>query len=237
MTATSKNLTAFSFVTPAATGALTSSLGTIYVAVVVPVTTDVTGLVATFVHTGASVNIDGVAQTSGLTANDFTDDVTYTIVALDATEQDFIVSVRVTQVTPLQLAQVRRMIAEPTTTTYSDALLTSYIEKYPHLDSEGEEPLDENDLANSDWIPTYDIAAAAADIWEEKANLVITRVDFSADGGNYSMSQQFEQMMKQCRYYRAKRMPTTSLLAKSPNEGRRFSLGEEGWIGNLPETD
>ena len=141
-----------------------------------------------------------------------------------------------TLVTAAEIATVRRMTAEPTTAVYSDALITTMIEAYPHVDEFGEFVTDDDGVANADWTPTYDLKATAADIWEEKAGAVVHRVDFSADGGNYSMSQQYEQYMKQARYYRSKRLPSTSLGVKSPKEWNTSS-DETSWIGNLPEPN
>lgn len=141
-----------------------------------------------------------------------------------------------TLVTAAQIATVRRQVAEPTTTTYSDALITTMIEAYPHLDSFGESNLDEYGVANVDWTPTYDLNAASADIWQEKAAAIASKFDFSADGGNFSMSQQYEQYMKQCRHYRSRRMPTSVTLIKSPPEYKNNS-DQDFWIGNLPEDD
>lgn len=224
-----KAITAFSFATPAATGAISGT----DISIAVPVATDVTALVATFTHTGASINISGVAQVSGVTANDFSSAVTYTVVATDATEQDYTVTVSVSQVAVTEIARLRRMVAEPTATTYTDADLIAYVERYPHIDQYGEHPLDSWGIANSDWTPTYDLHAAAADIWEEKATGVIGKFDFSANGGTYNQSQQYDQYMKQCRFYRARRMPSTATLVKYPTE----TTGDESWIGNLPEGD
>ncbi len=125
------------------------------------------------------------------------------------------------------------MISEPTTATYSDAVLATYITTYPHIDQFGESPLDEWGEDNANWTATYDLAAAAADVWQEKAGAVASKFDFAANGGQYTQSQQYEQYMKQCRYYRARRMPTTSTLVKSPTE----STFDESYIGNLPESD
>lgn len=136
-----------------------------------------------------------------------------------------------TLVTAAQIAQLRRMIAEPSLSTYDDATLIAYIEKYPHIDQYGESPLDEYGEANADWTATYDLAATAADVWEEKAGAVASKFDFSANGGQYTQSQQYEQYMKQCRHYRSRRMPSTTLLVKSPEEYKT----DESWIGNLPE--
>ena len=141
-------------------------------------------------------------------------------------------------VTAAQIAQLRRMVAEPTITTYSDALLTTYIEAYPHLDEQGELPYTlssdtpPTQEVNDDWIPTYDLHAAAGDIWEEKAAAIANLYDFSADGGNYSRSGQYEQYMAQARNHRARRMPSTMRLHKSPKE-----VEPSVWIANLPEDN
>ena len=226
-----KNITAFSFATPVATGIING----LYIDVTVPIATDITALVAAFTHTGASINIAGVAQVTGVTANDFTDAVTYTVVAADATEQDYVVTVAVSQVTNVQIATMRRMVSEPTTTTYSDTLLIDAILRYPHMDEFGELPTDDDGVENADWTATYDLNGAAADIWQEKAGAIASKFDFSADGGNFSMSLQYEQYMKQARYYRSRRMPSTAMAVKHPKE--LITLTDETWIGNLAEPD
>lgn len=139
-----------------------------------------------------------------------------------------------TAVTAAQLATLRRMVGEPTTTTYSDALLTTLIEAYPTLDENGEAPrihaIDANEsvtytadmdvldlIANDDWIPTYDLNATASQIWMEKAAVPAADYDFNADGGNYSRSQVYEQAMKQARFYAAKRRAGTITLKPEPH--------------------
>ncbi|MCK4344529.1 MAG: hypothetical protein KAX05_04525, partial [Bacteroidales bacterium] len=58
--------------------------------------TDVTGLVATFtLSTGASATINSVTQESGVTTNDFTNPVTYTVEAEDGSTQDWLVTVTI----------------------------------------------------------------------------------------------------------------------------------------------
>lgn len=139
--------------------------------------------------------------------------------------------------TTTQIADIRRMTAEPSTDTYSDQLIQAFIERYPHIDEQGELPYTlssdtpPTQTANTSWIATYDLHAAAADIWEEKAANVAHRVDFSADGGSYSMSKLYEQYMAMARNHRAKRLASTSRLHKTPKE-----VDPAIWIGNLPET-
>ncbi len=62
--------------------------------------TDVTGLIATFtVSDLATIAIGGTTQESGVTANDFTNPVTYTVTAEDATAQNWVVTVTISSVT------------------------------------------------------------------------------------------------------------------------------------------
>jgi hypothetical protein len=142
-----------------------------------------------------------------------------------------------TLVTAAQIADLRRMVAEPTTTTYSDLTLTAIIERYPHMDEQGEDPFTLSSdtppvhVANANWMPTYDLNAAAADVWQEKAGALAGNYDFSADGGNYSRSQGAKMALDQARYYRSRRAPTTMRLVKYPDEPDTQQL----WIGNLAE--
>jgi hypothetical protein len=125
---------------------------------------------------------------------------------------------------------------------YTTAYLTGKIEDHPLLDARGEEawsydasttpPTRE---ANEAWIPTYDLHAAAAEIWDQKAAaLAATAMDFDADGASFSRNQLYENALKQARYHRARRTPTSMTLHKHPNESRASDFV---WIGNLPEGD
>jgi len=121
-----------------------------------------------------------------------------------------------------QIDRLRRMTGEPTTTTYSDADLMTYIERYPLEDARGEGPLIESEDTpgtleeNPDWTPTYDLNAAAGDVWAEKAAILAADFDFSADGGSYSRSQVYQQTMAQSRYYRSRRSVTTITQRPEP---------------------
>jgi len=143
--------------------------------------------------------------------------------------------------TAAQIAQVRRMVAEPTTDTYDDAAITTYIEAYPLVDERGEVPYtwdtstspptqDDND----DWVDTYDLHAAAADIWDEKAATLSARFDVRVDSGSYSRSQAFEHALAQSRYHRARRKPSTHTLHMHPDPGD--SIDPE-WVINDAEED
>jgi hypothetical protein len=144
--------------------------------------------------------------------------------------------------TAAQIAQVRRMVNEPDDTTYDDDAISGYIEDYPRLDERGEVPYtwdtstspptqDDND----DWIPTYDLAAAAADIWAEKAAILAQDYNFrSADGASFNRREVYEQYMNQSRYYRSRRKPSTHKLAVYPDMN---GSKDPDWVINEAEDD
>lgn len=65
------------------------------IAVTMPNGTNVTALVATFTTTGTNVKVGAADQVSGTTANDFTNPVSYTVIAADGTTADYTVTVTV----------------------------------------------------------------------------------------------------------------------------------------------
>ena len=147
-------------------------------------------------------------------------------------------------VTVAQIAQIRRMVAEPAATTYSDALLEDIIELFPTIDELGTMPYywvqgsgAPTKTDNENWISTYNLNSAAAQIWDEKAAAIADQYDFKADGGDYSRSQAFKHATEQAKYYRSRRGLSTFKLYKSPKESASGSLNSESWIGNLPEND
>ena len=84
-------ITAFSFIN-LAPGTIGQSEKTILVNV--PSGTDVTALIATFATSGSSVTVGSTVQMSGVTPNDFTSPVIYTVTAADGSSQNYIVTVR-----------------------------------------------------------------------------------------------------------------------------------------------
>jgi hypothetical protein len=112
----------------------------------------------------------------------------------------------------VQIAQLRAMTAEPSAATYSDVALAAILEAYPLLDALGGKPFTWDYSTTpptredrDGWIPTYDLHAAAAQVWAEKATLLVSGFDFSADGATYSRSQAYEMAMKQSRHHAARR--------------------------------
>ena len=65
------------------------------IALMVPYGTDISALVATFETTGASVAIGSVTQASGVTANNFTNPLTYVVTAADSTTESYTITVTV----------------------------------------------------------------------------------------------------------------------------------------------
>jgi hypothetical protein len=144
-----------------------------------------------------------------------------------------------TLVTQAQIDELRKMVDEPDPETYSDDDLTIMVEKYPMIDELGQDPYYYTFLGTvptkaimQGWIPTYNLNMAAADVWEHKAAQVAGKYDFSADGGQYSRSQAYNQAMQMAKYYRGRGGATTVKQIKKPDE---TYYKNATWIGNLPE--
>lgn len=114
------------------------------------------------------------------------------------------------------VTELRDMIAEPTTATYSDDDLLTVLAKYPLIDSSGYEP-DE-----SSWTATYDLNAAAANLWSRKASALAAMYDFKADGGDFKRSQLYENAKAQARYYGSRRMPGSFSVKRPKHEERDY---------------
>jgi hypothetical protein len=108
------------------------------------------------------------------------------------------------------IERLRRMVNEPTTVPYSDSVLAEAIERYPLTDAFGYDPDDDN------WTETYDLNAAAGDIWDEKAAACADEFDFDADGGSYSHSQKYEMAAKHARSYHSRRSFRAVELESTP---------------------
>lgn len=138
-----------------------------------------------------------------------------------------------------QIARLRRMVAEPTETTYDDEALAAAIERYPRLDERGEAPYTwdattspPTQTENTAWIATYDLNAAAGEVWEEKAAALAGSYDATADGTTLHVSQAYQQALGQARYFKARRTPTTMTAQAWPKQ-----VEANVWIANLPEVD
>lgn len=126
-----------------------------------------------------------------------------------------------------EIYQLRRMVAEPTTTRgWTDARLQAYIEAYPLPDALGRSPTRPNydtptELeANPYWTATYDLNAAAADVWDEKASSLAENYD--RDGA--SRTQAYDNAVKRAKHYRARRSPQLIELTPYPYPVRENAL-------------
>ena len=133
--------------------------------------------------------------------------------------------------TAAEVAELRRMINEPDDDPYTDDVLETYIERYRAIDELGTKPMETSYTTepptlteNDSWIPTYDLHAAAADIWQEKSATVAEDYRISADGGTLSREQVQEHYLKQARYHLSRRKIGTMKLFVEP----RRSGSEEG---------
>ena len=66
--------------------------------------------------------------------------------------------------------------------------------------------------ANSAWVASYDLHAAAAEWWEKQAAEAAGKFDFEADGGSYKRSQLIEQAERMIRYHRSRRQAAGRLI-------------------------
>ena len=138
--------------------------------------------------------------------------------------------------TAAQISQVRRMCALAVgDTTYTDAVLTAMIIAYPLVDINGFDwwvmdysTIPPTRIANVNWTETYDLMAAAADVYQEKAATLATKFDFGADGATYTLSQQHQQALYMARFYRSRRSMTTVKQTVSPRPGNT-------WLVNGPD--
>lgn len=130
------------------------------------------------------------------------------------------------------ILRLRRMVAEPGTATYTDGLLAAVIARYPLPDSAGEWPYLTSGSVNPAWTPTFDLAAACADIWSEKAAAIAGAFDFTADGATFHKAQAVEQYERQARIWRSRRAKGNSEMVVYPRASEMFP-----WIVNLAEDD
>jgi hypothetical protein len=127
------------------------------------------------------------------------------------------------------------MVAEPDDARgWTNANIAAYIEAYPLVDALGRYPTRPNEAtpteleANPYWTPTYDLNAAAADIWDEKASSLAENFDVSGGGESYSREQVYDNAVRRARYYRARRAPRLIEQVPYPYPVRESSIVNAG---------
>ncbi|WP_189012324.1 S-layer homology domain-containing protein [Paenibacillus marchantiophytorum] len=91
-----KSITTFNLTNPPAMGLIDDEAYAVFLTV--PQGTDLTQLKPSFTTDGASVQVNGVVQTSGSTAQDFTQPIMYTVVADDGSSRNYLVTVQIQRV-------------------------------------------------------------------------------------------------------------------------------------------
>lgn len=129
------------------------------------------------------------------------------------------------------IARLRRMTNEPDETTYTDEIMTDYIMSWPVTDDEGRSSGEDN------WTEAYDLHAAAADIWEEKAATLFASHDFSADSSSFSANQMYTNAKEMAEHHRARKKPTSKKVVKRPVETNTGSLLYNGIYANIDPID
>lgn len=130
-----------------------------------------------------------------------------------------------------QIAQLRRMTAEPDVTTYSDAAVAAYIENHPVRDTYHRE------VTDSAWLPTYDLAGAASDIWSEKAAALAADYRVSTDGATLERNQPYEHAVERAQFWQS-RSAIVDLEMVSEPHALKWSLwpfNNEGIVNALPD--
>lgn len=127
-------------------------------------------------------------------------------------------------ITASMRAELRRMVDEEDHSNgYGDNVLDEIIGQYALLDERGQLPYTYDFSttppqreANEDWMPVYDLHAAAAKIWQEKAAKKAELYMFSADGGQFMRNQIHEMAMKQAAFHLSRRAPKSRRMFVSP---------------------
>jgi hypothetical protein len=142
----------------------------------------------------------------------------------------------------MMILELRGMIGEVGRDTYSDEYLSYKLSKHPLVDVNGKEPIVYNNpyanlngpptrVPNPYWVPTYDLHAAAASIWEEKAAAVARDYDYSDAGLSASRSQRYDHFMQQARFHRSRRSASTIRLEpfNEASEELRYQREQMGY--------
>lgn len=111
-----KEITGFSFLMTANPGLSADIHGVISgsnITLTAPHGTSISDLVATFNTNGASVKIGATVQVCGVTANDFTNPVTYTVTAGDGSTQDYVVSLSVAALSQYSVSHLAGPLGGP----------------------------------------------------------------------------------------------------------------------------
>lgn len=141
------------------------------------------------------------------------------------------------------VSQVRLMVNEPTSVTYSDDSLGTRIEVYPLKDNSGVA------FPDAAWVPTYDLNQVASELWMEKAAALASVYSFSADGASFQRAQLYDHAVAMSNHYanlvlqakkrgRDRKATSYKLFASPPpRDASGYVARENLYLGNAPEPE
>ena len=126
------------------------------------------------------------------------------------------------------IARLRRMVDEPDSTTYTVADLVCYLMRHAKKDIHGEMPMQAASAGgvelNDDWVTSFDLNAAAGDIWEEKAAVEAAGTDFVSGRSRHMLSQKHKNMMARARRFWSLRTARSFAVVGAQLDGDITSL-------------
>lgn len=112
-----------------------------------------------------------------------------------------------------------------------DPSAEAIIAQYAVSDRFGQEPLTwdctqtpPTSAENPAWLPTYDLHAAAEDVWSRRAAQLAPDYDFSADGASLSRSQRFEHANQRAAYHAARKRARVVAVPTSGKSNQTQSI-------------
>lgn len=108
------------------------------------------------------------------------------------------------------LARLQRMVAHDVDPVLTSAEVTDLLDMARREDSEGLAP------SETDWEPTFDLDAAAAEGWRWKAGKTVPRFGVALDGESLNRQHVYAHCLKQSDAYARKIMGNLGVRPSSP---------------------
>ena len=132
-----------------------------------------------------------------------------------------------------EVVRVRRLVSEPSQTPYTDDIIRETIALHPLVDRNDAEPFYTCPFSiSTEWVPTWDLYAAAADIWTEKAAAVACKISFDADGVDIKRSDLHTHYMRQAMFCMSRRVATSIRLVARERGDRDTEYIVANYVGD-----
>lgn len=105
------------------------------------------------------------------------------------------------------ITHVALMSAATSAPAITSVDVTRMVDAAARPDRDGN-PVEDLDAEDRVWLPTYDLNAAIAAVFEAKASEVANRFDAAIDRQDVSRSQLYDHFTKQARFWRSKTIRT-----------------------------